>query len=112
MLLLLAELGKVHLVVALLRKRRHKMLEVFVALGLQLRHARRDGIDLLCRRHVGDIVGLVGFQQRLVIQRTDTNHEEFIHIAAEDGGKLDALPPKALFFPWQGPERGCQNPAS
>ena len=98
MLLLLAELGKVHLVVALLRKRRHKMLEVFVALGLQLRHARRDGIDLLRRRHVGDIVGLVGFQQRLVIQRTDTNHEEFIHIAAEDGGKFDALPQGHRFF--------------
>ena len=88
MLLLLAELGKVHLAVALLRQSSDKMLEVFVALCLQLGHAGRDSSDLLRRRHVGDVIGLVVFHQRLVVQRADADHEELVHIAAEDGGKF------------------------
>ena len=98
MLLLLAELGKVHLAVALLCQSSDKMLEVFVALCLQLGHAGRDSSNLLRRRHVGDVIGLVVFHQRLVVQRADADHEELVHIAAEDGGKFQALTQGHGFF--------------
>ena len=98
MLLLFAELGKVHLAVALLRQGRDKMLEIFIALALQLGHAGRDGGDLLGSRHVGDVIGLVVFDQRLVVQRAHTDHEELVHIAAEDGGKFQAFAQGHSFF--------------
>ena len=68
MLLLFVQLVKVHLAVAFFRQRLHQMLPVFVALGLQLRHARRDGRDLLRGGHMRDDIELVVFQQRLVVQ--------------------------------------------
>ena len=98
MLLRLGELGEVYLFVALLRQRRDKVLEVFIAFCLQFRHARRDGGDLLRRRHVGDVVGLIVFEQRLVVERADADHEELVHIAAEDGSKLDAFAQRHGFF--------------
>ena len=91
MLLLLAELGKVHLAVALLRQSSDKMLEVFVALCLQLGHAGRDSSNLLRRRHVGDVIGLVVFHQRLVVQRADADHEELVEVVREDRGEARAF---------------------
>ena len=44
------------------------MLEIFIALALQLGHAGHDGSDLLGSCHVGDVIGLVVFYQRLVVQ--------------------------------------------
>ena len=106
MLLRLGELGEVYLFVALLRQRRDKVLEVFIAFCLQFRHARRDGSDLLRCRHVGDVVGLIVFEQRLVVERADANHEELVHIAAEDGSKLDAFAQRHGLFLGKG-----QHPA-
>ena len=92
MFLLFVQLAEVHLLVSLLAQRRHQVLPVLVALGLQFRHPRGDGGDLFRRRHVGDNVQLVVFQQGLVIQRPHADHEKLIHIAGKDGGKLQALP--------------------
>ena len=92
MLLFLAQMGEIHLAVALLGQRIHKMLIIFVTFALQLRHPRRDGGDLLRGGHVGDHIGLVALEQRLVIERADPHHEKFVHVVGEDGGKLDALP--------------------
>ena len=106
MLLRLGELGEVYLFVALLRQRRDKVLEVFITFCLQFRHARRDGSDLLRRRHVGDVVGLIVFEQRLVVERADADHEELVHIAAEDSSKLDAFAQRHGLFLGKG-----QHPA-
>ena len=77
----------------LLKKRRK-----LAAVRLQFRHARRNGSDLLRRRHVGDVVGLIVFEQRLVVERANADHEELVHIAAEDGGKFQALAQGHGFF--------------
>ena len=59
---------------------------VFLALG------RFDSTvlfgNLLGGGHVGDVVGLIVFEQRLVVERADADHEELVHIAAEDSGKF------------------------
>ena len=74
------------------------MLIVFITLCLQLGYARGDGGDLFRWRHMGDDIQLIVFQQRLVIQRANTHHKKLIHIAAENGGKFDALCQGNAFF--------------
>ena len=56
------------------------------------------GGDLFRWRHMGDDIQLIVFQQRLVIQRANTHHKKLIHIAAENGGKFDALCQGNAFF--------------
>ena len=68
MFLLFAQLGKIHFFISGVRQLPHKVLEVFIALGLQFSHAGRDGGNLFGRRHVRDHVRLVVLEQRLVVQ--------------------------------------------
>ena len=102
MFLRLGQLGEIDFLVAFGGQCRDKVLEIFIALGLQFRHAGRDGGNLLGGGHVGDVVGLVVFQERLVVERTDAHHKELVHVAAKDGGKLDALAQRHGLFLCQG----------
>ena len=97
-LLLFVQMGKIHLLVAVVRQLLHQVQVILVALGLQLRHAGHDGRQLLRGGHVGHQVGLVVLQQRLVVQRAHPDHKKLVQVAAVDAGKLEALAQRHRLF--------------
>ena len=106
MLLLFAQVIEIHFFVSGIRQQADKMLKILVTLGLQFRHPGRDSCNLFGGGHVGDDIGLVVFQQRLVIQGPYANHEKLIHVTAENSSKLEPFTQRQIFFFGQ-----CQHAA-
>ena len=91
MLRFFAQVRKIHPAVAqhthILIQLRHN----FIAVLLQLRDLRHNGVQLLSGRHARLVLFFIAAHQRTVVQRPHAYHEKFIQIARVNGGKLQLL---------------------
>ena len=92
-LLLLGQLVKVDLAVAVLRQGLQGLVVIFVAVHLQFRRLGHDGVQLLLRGHVGLVfrLFLLALQVGPLLQRAHPDHEKLVQVGAIDGQKLELL---------------------
>ena len=91
--LLLVDLVKVDLVVAVLVQRLQGLVVIFVAVHLQLGRLGHDGVQLLFGGHVGLVFRLFLFALEVgpLLQGAHPHHEKLVQVGAVNGQKFELL---------------------